>query len=167
MLNLSLQSLYKHFKLNYYGWPCGACAGTHYGEVLLHRTSRAGCLVPVSPCFKITLGHTRLDGQHFSCSSSAGRCLIIHPIVWTSPPVISTFSYTSRNSSPVSISVFRMTERRRWVSHSGSNPRRQTSTTQGYKTWSNDMTNVPIADVNMLIMAQHLLYLFQWIFTLN
>ena len=32
----------------------------------------------------------------------------------------------------------------------GYNPRRQTSTTQGYKTWSHDMTNVSILEVNLL-----------------
>ena len=59
-------------------------------------------------------GHTRLDGQHISCKNSAGRCLIIiHRISRTSRPVISIFSYTSRNSCPVSVSVFRMTKRRR------------------------------------------------------
>ena len=59
--------------------------------------------------------HTRLDGQHISWRSSVGRCLIIiHSIARTSPPVISIFSYTSRNSYLVS--VFRMTERQRWVS---------------------------------------------------
>ena len=39
-----------------------------------------------------------------------------HPIARTSHPVISIFSYTSRNSCPVSVSVFIMAERRRWVS---------------------------------------------------
>ena len=51
------------------------------------------------------------DGQHISCRSSTVRCLIIHHIAWTSHPVISIFSYTSRNSCPVSFSIFRMTER--------------------------------------------------------
>ena len=56
-------------------------------------------------------GHIRLDGQHISLRNSAGMCLtIIHPIVRTSRPVISIFSYSSRNSCPVSISVFGMTE---------------------------------------------------------
>ena len=45
--------------------------------------------------------------------------------------------------------IFRMTER--WVSHNGSNPRRQTSTTQGYKSWSHSMTNVSIPEVNEYI----------------
>ena len=58
--------------------------------------------------------HTRLDGQHTSYGNSAGRCLfIIHPIVRISRPVIFIFSYTSRNSCPVSVSVFIMAERRR------------------------------------------------------
>ena len=64
------------------------------------------------------LCNTRLDDQHI-CRSSAERCLIIiHSITRTSRPVISIFSYTSRNSCPVSvsISVFRMTKRRRLVS---------------------------------------------------
>ena len=60
--------------------------------------------------------HRRFDGQHISCKSSTGRCLIInHSKVRISCPVTVRFSYTSRNSSPVSVSVFRMTERRRWV----------------------------------------------------
>ena len=53
-------------------------------------------------------GHTQLDGQHISCRNSAGRCSIIHPIARTSRPVISIFSYTSRNSCSVSVRVFRM-----------------------------------------------------------
>ena len=36
------------------------------------------------------------------------------------------------------------------MSHSGSNSRRQTSTTQGYKSWSHGMANVSIPEVNML-----------------
>ena len=79
-----------------------------------------------------------------------GRCLIIHSIAQTLHPVISIFSYIPRNSCPVSVSIFRVTERRRWVSHSGCNPRFQTSTTQGYKSWSHGMTNVSIPGVNML-----------------
>ena len=61
-------------------------------------------------------GHTRLDGQHMSCRSSVGKCLIIHPIPRTSCPVIYIFSHTSRNSCPVSVSDFTMTEMRRLVS---------------------------------------------------
>ena len=62
-------------------------------------------------------GHTRLDGQHISCRSSAERCVItIHRMTRSSGPEIPIFSYTSRNSCPVSISVFRMTEKRRWMS---------------------------------------------------
>ena len=36
------------------------------------------------------------------------------------------------------------------MSHSGSSPRWQTSTTQGYKSWSYSMTNVSTAELNML-----------------
>ena len=60
----------------------------------------------------IMLGHTWLDGQHI-CWISAGRRLIIHPIAWTLCPVISIFSYTSRNSCLVIVSIFRMAERQR------------------------------------------------------
>ena len=61
-------------------------------------------------------GHTRLDGQHISCRSSTGRCLIIiHPIARTVAQWFPSF-YFSRNSYPVSVSVFRMTERLRWAS---------------------------------------------------
>ena len=107
-------------------------------------------------------GHTQLDGQHISCRISDGRFLIIiHPEGRTSRPVISIFSYTSRNSCPVSVSVSRMTERWRWVSHSGSNPRRQTSTTQDTKV---DFTVWQISQLRSWLcwnIAQHLLYLFQ------
>ena len=58
--------------------------------------------------------HTRHDVQHISCRSSAGRCLItIYPIARNSRAEISIFSYISRNFYPVSVSVFRMTKRRR------------------------------------------------------
>jgi hypothetical protein len=86
------------------------------------RTSGAGCLVPVLSSCMITLGRTRLDGQEDSCRSSVRRCLIIHPTARTSLPVISIFFYTSINS----ISVLRMTERRRWLSHIDSNLRLNT-----------------------------------------
>ena len=36
------------------------------------------------------------------------------------------------------------------MSHSGSNPRRQTYTIQGNKSWSHGMTNVSIPEVDML-----------------
>ena len=59
-------------------------------------------------------GHIQINGQHISCRSSAGRCsIIVHPIARTSRLVISIFSYPSRNSCPVSVRVFRITERRR------------------------------------------------------
>ena len=45
-------------------------------------------------------GHTRFDGQHISCRSLAGRCLVIHHIARISHLVISIFSYTSINSCP-------------------------------------------------------------------
>ena len=100
-----------------------------------------------------------------SCRSSAGRCLIfIHPIVRISRPVISVSCYTSRNSSPVSVRVFRMTERRRWVSHSGSNPRRQNFITEDTKVGP---TVWQISQCRRWIcwkIAQHILYLLQWIF---
>ena len=41
-------------------------------------------------------------------------------------------------------------EWQRWVSHSGSNPRRQISMTQGYESWFHGMINVSILEVNML-----------------
>ena len=41
-------------------------------------------------------------------------------------------------------------DRRRIISHSGSNPRRQISTTKRYKAWSHNMTNASIPEVNML-----------------
>jgi hypothetical protein len=54
--------------------------------------------------------NARLDGQQVSCRSSAGRCLIIHPTARISLPVISIFSYTSRNS----ISVLRIIPKLDW-----------------------------------------------------
>ena len=67
----------------------------------LFRTNYVGCLVPMLSCCTIMLGHTRLEGQHITFRSSAGMCLIIHPIVRISRPVVSIFSCTSRNSCPV------------------------------------------------------------------
>ena len=114
------------------------------------RTSGAGCLVPVFSCCRITLGRTPFAGQHISYRSSSGKCLNTRSIVRSSRSEISIFSYDSINSCPVSVSVFRMSERRRWVSHSGYNSMRQTSMTQGYKIWSHSMTNVSIPEMNML-----------------
>ena len=85
-------------------------------------------------------GHARLDGQHISCRSSAGRCLIIHLIARTSRPVIFISSYASRNFCPVSVSVFKMKKRPRWVTQWF-----QSQATNlydaGYKSWSHGMTN--------------------------
>ena len=79
-------------------------------------------------------GHTRLDCQHLSNRGLAGKCLFtIHSIARTSHPVISIFSYTSRNSCLVGVSGGGD------ECDSGSNPRRQTS-----------KTNVSIPEVNML-----------------
>ena len=94
-------------------------------------------------------GHTRFDGQHISWRSSAGRCLIIHPIARTSRPVMSIFSYISRNSCPDIVSVYRMAEKRRWVSQ-WSQYQMADFYDIGYKSWSYDMTNVLIPEVNML-----------------
>ena len=101
------------------------------------QNKRLGMLVLVLSFCTITLGHTRLDGQHISCRSLAGWYLIIHPITRTSRLVISNFSYPSSNSCLVTVSVFRTRERRRWVLYSGSNPRRQTI--YGYKSWPHGM----------------------------
>ena len=80
---------------------------------LLNAQSTAPIEIHRQPCQ--VFSHTRLDSQHVSWRSSAGRYLIIiYPITDTSRPVISIFSYTLRNHCPVS--VFRMTERRKWVS---------------------------------------------------
>ena len=128
--------------------------------------TRAGCVVPVLSCCTITLSQTRFDGPLISCRSSAGRYLIILPIARTSRPVISIFSYTSRNSCPVSISVFRMTMRRRWVSHCDSNSRRllgHRDAKVGPAVWQ-------VSHFRRWIywkIAQHFLYLLQYIFPLN
>ena len=107
--------------------------------------------------------HTRLDGRHISCRSSVGRCLIIHRIARALRPVISNFSCTSRNSCPVW--VFGMTGGDEC--HSGSNPRRQTSTTQdtilGPTVWETSQFRRWIC----WKIAQYLQYLFKWILQLN
>ena len=62
-------------------------------------------------------GHTRFDGQHISCKSSADRCLIIiHPKSPDLEPSDVHLLLPSRNSGSFSVSVFRMTERRKKVS---------------------------------------------------
>ena len=78
-------------------------------------------------------GHRRLDGQHISCRNSAGRCLIhIQPIAQISCLLISIFSYPQE--IPVqSASAFSEWQRDEDECHSGSNPRRQTSTAQDAK----------------------------------
>ena len=95
-------------------------------------------------------GHTRLDDQQISCKSSAERCLIIiHPIDRTSLPLISIFSYTSRNSCPVSVSIFRMTESRKGVSQCFQSQATDIYDT-GYKSWSHGMTIVSVPEVIVL-----------------
>ena len=55
-------------------------------------------------------GYTWLDGQHISCRSSTERCLVItHSIAQTSLPSDFHLFLHLRNSSPVTVSVFRMT----------------------------------------------------------
>ena len=103
-------------------------------------------------------GQTRLDSQHISYTSSAGRCLIIHTIARTShPSYFLLFLHLNK---------FLFGMRQRFQNnrggdecHSCYNPRRQTSTTQGYKAG-------PTACLNYRRwicwkIAQHLLYLFQ------
>ena len=91
-------------------------------------------------------GHIWLNGQHISCSSSAGWWLIIiHPIAWTSHPVISIFSYTLRNCCPASISISRMTERQKWVSQWFQSQAAEFYNT-GYKSWPHCKTNVSIPE---------------------
>ena len=85
---------------------------------------------------------TTLDCQYVSCRSSVGRRLFIHPIA--------IFSNIPRNSRPVSVSVLIMIYRRICMSHSGSNPRLQISTTQGYNSCSHRITNVSIPEVDIL-----------------
>ena len=106
-------------------------------------------------------GQTRLDGQHISCRSYARKCLIIiHPMALTSRPVVSIFSYTSRNSCLVSVSIFRMTERRDEC-HSGFNPRRQSSMTKYTKVGPTVWQMSQFRRWICWKIAQHLLYLFQ------
>ena len=66
----------------------------------------------ISACVVLLHDNARPHTAQHICRSSAGRYLIIiHPIAWILHPVISIFSHISRNSCPVSASVFRMTER--------------------------------------------------------
>ena len=88
--SLTSWSEVKRWMLSITAKPCRNCDGPF-------RTRSIGFLVLALSCCMIMLSHTPLDGQHI-CRSSAGWCLIIHPIAWTSCPVISIFSYTS--SSP-------------------------------------------------------------------
>ena len=60
-----------------------------------------------------------------------------------------------------------MTLDTRWVSHSGSNPRRQTATTQGYKSCYHSMKKSQFRRWICWKVAQHLLYLSQYIFPLH
>ena len=104
-------------------------------------------------------GRTLLDGQQFSCRRSTGRCLIISP--YTSHPVISIFSYTSRNSCPVSISVFRMTESCRWVSQWFEFQAVDFYDT-GYKIWPHGMKKSQFRrSIYIEKIAKHLMYTFQ------
>ena len=105
-------------------------------------------------------GHTRLDGQRITC-----RWEIIHPISRTSRPVISIFSYNSRNSCPVA-SVFSEWQRSEDKSHSGSNLRRHTSTTQDTKVGPTVWQMSQFRRWMCWKIVQHLLYLFQYIFPL-
>ena len=81
------------------------------------------------------------------------RCLIIHHIARISRPAIFIFSYTSRNSCPINISVFRMTERRSVAQWFQSQAR--TSTTPGYKSWSHGMKKSQFWRLNVEKIAQH------------
>ena len=71
-------------------------------------------------------GHTRLDGQHISCKSSAGRCLIIHSIARTSRQWFPFFLHLKKF-------LFWGWQRGGDECHRDSKPRRQTSTTQDTK----------------------------------
>ena len=66
-------------------------------------------------------------------------------------PEISNFTYTSRNSCMVSVSVFRMTEKR-WVSRWFQSQAADSYNT-GYKIWSHGMTDVSIPKANNSILA--------------
>ena len=80
----------------------------------------------------LAYGHTRLV-VHISCSSSAGRYLImIHPTARTSCPMISIF-LTPQEIPLRSAPAFSEWQRDGDGCHSGFNPRQQTSTTQDTK----------------------------------
>ena len=126
----------------------GSYWSSHRLWYIFWRTSGAGCLVPVFSCFMIMLGHTWVDGQHISCRSSAGRCLIIHPRPNLMSSNFHLFLHLKKFLSGQSQHF--QNDRQRWVSHSGYNPRQQTSTTQEYKSWSHGLKNVSVPEVNML-----------------
>ena len=75
--------------------------------------------------------HTARRSTHLLQDFSWKRFNHHHPIVRTSRPVSSIFSYISRNSFVRSASAFSERQRGRDECHSGSNPRRQTSTIHG------------------------------------
>ena len=107
-------------------------------------------------------GHTQLDGQHISCRISDGRFLIIiHPEGRTSRPVISIFSYTSRNSC--SFREWQVEMSVTVVPIPGGRPlwhRIQKLVSRYDKCLNSGGEYVEK-------LAQHLLCLFQWIFSLN
>ena len=87
-------------------------------------------------------GDTRLDGQHISSRSSAGRCLIIiHPLdrLLQLKKFLSSQrqSFQNDRDSEMSVTVVPI-------------PGGQSFTIQEYKSWSHCMTNVLIAEVNIL-----------------
>ena len=91
-----------------------APADCEVGPVIQFLNAHSIALIEIHSQLCQVYGHKRFDDQHIPYRSWVGRCLIIiHPIVPTSRPVISICSYTSRNSCRVSVSIFRVTERRR------------------------------------------------------
>ena len=127
------------------------CADCEVWSVIKYLNAQSIAPIEIHRQLCQVYDHIRLDDQHISCRSSAGRCLtIIHSKAWALHPVISIFSYTSRNSCLVSISIFRMTEAEMSVTQWFQSQAADFYDT-GYESWSYGMVNVSIPEINTVI----------------
>ena len=105
-------------------------------------------------------GHIRLDNQHISCRISTGRCLIINrPVAGPHVQWFPSF-LTPQEILVRSASAFSEWLRGGGECHGGSNPKRQTSTTQDTKVGP---TLRQLSQLRRWIcwkIAQHSLYLY-------